>query len=300
MSEKYSTSIPRVWKRAILLCAHTTIYRFYSVRPARKEEDPWLRRPVDRVSHSDSRGKPCLASTAAYIRRVYIPFKNLISRRGWIKIRTSSFVESKCIIVRFRAKAGPPVERRETRARQGRCRCSRESHWRVVVQPRPLDVKTSVPTTRIERTLGSFERLSRERDAARRVGCMRHKIRVPSRDARFSPSNADVKRDLLHPPGKGDPGILFRFRGAVGFFVRSSRALKNKSPAPRLLLEVKDVALRHCIGLSLAFRPARFSFSCIFYKLPWGNIPSIRRSFVAWSLVSLLNSGAREYNFLLY
>jgi len=62
---------------------------------------------------SDSRRKSCLASTAAYIRRVYIPFKDLISRRGWIKIRTSSFVESKCIIVRFRAMAGPPVERRE-------------------------------------------------------------------------------------------------------------------------------------------------------------------------------------------
>lgn len=65
---------------------------------------------------SDFREKPRLASTAAYIRRVYIPFKDLISRRGWIKIRTSSFVESKCIIVRFRAMAGSPIESRQAAA----------------------------------------------------------------------------------------------------------------------------------------------------------------------------------------
>lgn len=160
--------------------------------------------------------------------------------------------------------------RRETRARQGRCRCFRESHWRVVVQPRPLDVETSVPTTRIERTLVSFERLSRERDAARRVGRLYAAQNSCSFEGRalllrLTPTSSE---NLLHPPGKGDAGTLFRFRGAAGFFVRPIRALKNKSPAPCLLLEVKDVALRR-IGLSLAFRPARFSFNCIFYKLPW-------------------------------
>lgn len=61
--------------------------------------------PLGRPCVSDFRGRSRLAlatrRTAVYIRRVG-PFKDLISRHGWIKIRTSFFLESKCIIVRFR------------------------------------------------------------------------------------------------------------------------------------------------------------------------------------------------------
>lgn len=76
-------------------------------RPASKEPLDCYRRSANRVSQT-SVEKPCLASTG----RLYTargPFKDLISRRRWIKIRTSSFLKSKCIIVRFRAMdARPP------------------------------------------------------------------------------------------------------------------------------------------------------------------------------------------------
>lgn len=76
-------------------------------RPAPKEPLDCYRRSANRVSQT-SVEKPCLASTG----RLYTargPFKDLISRRRWIKIRTSSFLKSKCIIVRFRAMdARPP------------------------------------------------------------------------------------------------------------------------------------------------------------------------------------------------
>jgi len=69
-----------------------------SIRQVCTEKAPRLRRPVDRVS------QPSVEDRVSLRRHLYTargPFKDLISRRGWIKIRTS-FLESKCIIVRFR------------------------------------------------------------------------------------------------------------------------------------------------------------------------------------------------------
>jgi len=116
---------PRDRERAILLCAHTTIYRFYSPGLHRKS-------PLD----CGARSTVCLRLSRKvaprFDGRLYMargPFKDLISRRGWIKIRTSSFLESKCIIVRFRTMVARTARRRkESLDCYYCCRCFRESH----------------------------------------------------------------------------------------------------------------------------------------------------------------------------
>lgn len=161
-------------------------------------------------------GRPCclrlpwkIVSRSRYNGRLYTargPFKDLISRHGWIKIRMSFFLESKCIIVRFRTMVA-----RSPGAEPGCCcRFFRESHWRVVVQPRPLDVETSVPYWADS---GSFERLSCERGGTTTGRlCARRKIRVPSRGAfsrRLMPTSSE---NLLHPPRRESPRLSFDSR----------------------------------------------------------------------------------------
>lgn len=195
---------PRVWERAILLCAHTTIYRFYS--PGLPKE------PLDCSAQSTvclklpwkvaSRFDGCLYGTARG------SFKDLISRRGWIKIRMSSFLESKCIIVRFRTMVARPL--REEPSCYYRYRCFLESHWRVVVQPRPLDVETSVPTIRIERTLALLSDSHAREAARRRVGCAAQNS--CSFERRVSlPSNADIERKFIAPAKERVFETFFRF-----------------------------------------------------------------------------------------
>lgn len=144
----------------------------------------------------------------------------------------------------------------------GCCRF-RESHWRVVVQPRPLDVETSVSTTRIERTLALLSE-SHAREAAQRwVGCVRQNS--CSFERRVSPSNADVKREFIAPAKKREsPRLPFDSRSHWIFgATRSFARWKIDPPCSSLSLEVRK-ALLSAPRFCLAFRPEPFSFGCIF------------------------------------
>jgi len=198
---------------------------------------------TERAPLTAARGRPCVSDFLGKVAprfdgRLYTardPFKDLISLRGWIKIRTSSFLESKCIIVRFRAMVARTARRRkESLDCYYCCRCFRESHWRVVVQPRPLDVETSVPTTRIERTLALLSD-SHAREAARRwVGCATGAAQNSCSFERhvFPPSNADVKRELIASAKKR---LSLNSRSHRILRATNSHAMKNRSPPASLV-----------------------------------------------------------------
>lgn len=180
------------------------------------------------------------------------------------------------------------------------CRCFRESHWRVVVQPRPLDVETSVPTTRIERTLAllsdSCER-EREREAARRrVGCVRHKIRVPRRGAfprRLTPTSS---REFIASTKKRVSETFFRFEEPPD--PSCDRFARWKIDRPRVSCWKLKRRCSRRLGFCLAFRPGRFSFGCIFqcvFVMPL--IPFCQTSICRVTTFGC--DGSRRRNFLL-
>lgn len=103
-------------------------------------------------------------------------------------------------------------------------------------------METSVPTTRIERTLALLSD-SHAREAARATGRLCAAQNSCSLERRISPPpNADVKPRIYCTRQEASLQDFLSVRGVIGSFVRPIRAVKNRSP-PRLLLEVKKALL---------------------------------------------------------